>query len=124
MVRYEGTLGKAIRFENQNARTKWEYFVHLLKIGGYPIKLENDNSLLLSIEGEQHADIEVYFAGKNGVDFVSIHLWHYQFDNPEVEVKYVREPVTSYGNLADAITYINKLYRLISVERGNHDDEV
>lgn len=124
MVRYAGTLDKAFRLERQIAKSKWEHFVELLKSGGYPIKLENDNSLLLSIDGDPYADIEVFYAGDNGQDFVSIHLWHYQFDNPEVEVKYIREPVTLYGNLVDAISYINKLYRLISVERGNRDDEV
>ena len=124
MVRYAGTLDKALRLERQSARSKWEHFVELLKSGGYPIKLDNGDSLLLSIDGEPYADIEVYYTGKNGLDFVSIHLWHYQFVNPDFEVKYMREPVSLYGNLADAISYINELYTVITAERGNHDDEV
>ena len=117
MVRYAGTLDKAVRIERQNARTKWDDLVELLKDGGYPIKMDNDNSLLLSIDGEPYADIEVYFTGNNGQDFVSIHLWHYQFVNPDFEVKYMREPVSLYGNLVDAVTYINELYTVTTVER-------
>lgn len=124
MVRYAGTLDKALRLERQSARTKWEQLVELLKGGGYPIKLDNGDSLLLNIEGEPYADIEVFYTGKNGVDFVSIHLWYYQFVNPELEVKYMREPLTLYGNLADAISYINELYTVITAERGKLDDEV
>lgn len=123
MVRHAKTLDKAIRLEKQIAKTKWEHFVELLKSGGYPIKRDNGNSLLLSIDGEQHADIEVYFTGNNGQDFVSINLWYFEFVNPELEVKYMHEPQSLYGNIADAISYINELYKVISAERGKRDDE-
>lgn len=118
MVRHAETLNEAYRLEKRSARIKWEDFVHLLKNGGYSIKLENDNSLLLGINGEPYADIEVIYSGDTGQDFVSIHLWHYQFVNPDLEVKYMREPTTLYGNLVDAIGYINELYRAIKAERG------
>ena len=124
MVRYAGTLDKAFRLERQIARTKWDDFVELLKSGGYPIKLDNGDSLLLSIDGEKHADIEVYYTGNNGQDFVSIQLWYYEFTNPELELKYKGKPVNLYGNLVDAISYINELYKVISAERGKRDNEV
>ena len=118
MVRYSGTLDKAFRLERQIAKTKWEHFVELLKSGGYPIKLDIGTSLLLSIDGEPDADIEVYFTGNNGQDFVCIQLWYYEFTNPDLELKYRGEPVSLYGNLVDAVTYINELYTVITAERG------
>ena len=124
MVRHAETLDKAFRLERQIAKTKWEHFVGLLKSGGYQIKRDNGNSLLLSIDGEEHADIEVYFTGNNGQDFVSINLWYFEFDNPELEVKYMHEPQSLYANIADAIAYINELYRAVKAERSNQDDWV
>ena len=118
MVRYAGALDKAFRLERQIAKTKWDHFVKLLKSEGYPIKMDIGTSLLLSIDGEPDADIEVYFTGNNGQDFVCIQLWYYEFTNPELELKYRGEPVSLYGNLVDAISYINELYRAIRAERG------
>lgn len=116
MITHLETIGEAIRLKTRSNKIEWNDFVYLLKSGDYSIKEDNGDSLVLSIEGEPYAEIEVSYSSKTMLHFISIQLLNYHFIEPDLADEYELEPTTLYSNLVDAISYINGIYEAIREE--------
>lgn len=117
MVRAVAAYKEARKLEEQYAKTKWDEFKGMIKVHGYPIKKDNGHEMFLSIEGESKADIEIFQITKNADVFAHIELWYYEFEKEKLTDKYYQNPTRRYSSLLDAISYINKIYDDIKLDK-------
>lgn len=109
-------FNKAFTYEKQIAKEKWNKFKELIKDTGLLIKSFKENEILLNIEGEEYADIEIYFKPTIDGYFVHIQLWYYDFKLRKVNEEHNRKN-HNFKSIYDAFNYINRILKDIKYDR-------
>ena len=112
------TFNKAHTFEKKAALEKWNKFVELLESSTLTTKnkSESGKEIYIVIEGEDKADIELYFNPTINGYFAHVELWYYQFKLISMNNKHNKE-THNFKSIHQAFRYINELLEDIKWDR-------
>lgn len=110
-------ISKSITYENKISKDKWLKLQEIIRVSGVDIKIDRDNEMFLSIEGEERADIELFpLKNQYNGEFVHVQLWYYTFFNERLNNKYL-ETNHSFSGIPATLEFINSLYRDVKFDK-------
>ncbi|MEB7657623.1 hypothetical protein NGB24_07120 [Mammaliicoccus vitulinus] len=118
----KNTFNKSLTFEKQIAKQKWDKFKELIQQSGVAIKSIEEDTILLKIEGEERADIEMFSVHTAFGDFVHIQLWYYYFNSESINEKHRRKS-NRYNDIPSAFAYINSIYEDIKMDKCTNEED-